>query len=261
MSDSPFFEYWKHFHAVSESHNLSSFARLIYYRLLEEFNKKHWELTEIQLTDRDVQRMTNIRSLKSIVDAKSELNRVNLMRITNRKNKPTIYELLSPTNRNKHEISTKQARNKHEISTAFIKYTQNKVQEDKEEEKEARAHARATDEDSTPKSQLNPRIALEYAEVFNLGQKPSGGLAFRLIDLQNKYGVQKMLDAIQKARFSKKPKVILEGEEKLPVIEGLSPNYLVSILEDKKTTKGASNYGERKSHHNADEHKSPYDDL
>lgn len=248
MSDSPFFEYWKHFHAVSESHNLSSFARLIYYRLLEEFNKKHWELTEIQLTDRDVQRMTNIRSLKSIVDAKSELNRVNLMRITNRKNKPTIYELLSPTNRNKHEISTKQARNKHEISTAFIKYTLNTG---KEEDKRREDGGTRTRETAATDSDKYCSAALKNAWIMHSGMNPNDGICMKLGALEQTYGTERVKAAIEEANARNQAGTI-------------NFNFVQSVLMrmiNGSLTKGVNSYGERKSHHNADEHKSPYDDL
>ena len=163
------------------------------------------------------------------------------MRITNRKNKPTIYELLSPCNRNKHEISTKQARSKHEISTAFINYTQEVEKKDVKTLRPNTNSAGAREGASQISDELN-RCWIE-----NVGENPRGGVYIKLLEAEQKYGTEKVVDAVNTAAiYNKEPR--------------LSFAYVLKIIENTQT-KGAVKSGERKSYQVADGPKSPYDDL
>ena len=211
-----FFDYWENLNDGFEEHNLSALTQLVGYKLLAEFNKA--KFSGITLTDRELQAITNIHSLKSIHDAKAQLKQYGLIDFKTKKNKPTIYTLCEPVS--KHEVNTKETQSKHEVNTAYNNNSNNNSTEDNKtlrqrdiEKKEKNAHTRTSNSDEDIKEDVRAGyfgLSLEAklqekweTSTRNSNRNLDGKLTdyefTRLAKLQEKYGVEKLEKAMDKA--------------------------------------------------------------
>ena len=88
-----FFDNWKVIQDYAEKQQLSTASQAAFYAILGEFAKADWA-EEIELTDRGLMRLTQIRSTKTIADVKSRLKLSGLIDFKNNKYFGTTYKLV-----------------------------------------------------------------------------------------------------------------------------------------------------------------------
>ena len=88
-----FFENWKAFLVAAEKQRLSTASQAAFYWIIAKFNAANWA-EEIDLSDRELMRLTQIRSTKTITDAKSRLKLSGLIDFRTSKHYGTTYKLV-----------------------------------------------------------------------------------------------------------------------------------------------------------------------
>lgn len=109
-----FFDGWFALNSRFDEGDLTAQTQLVGYKLFAIFNERKFP-DSLLLTDRELQSRTNIKSGRTIVEARRSLKNAGLIDFETVKNKPTRYRLtIEPS---KHEVSTEEAQSKHKVST------------------------------------------------------------------------------------------------------------------------------------------------
>lgn len=122
-----FFENWKEFCNLAERQKLSTACQASFYWIIKKFNDANWA-EEIELTDRELMRLTQIRSGKTITDVKSRLKLSGIIDFRTSKYYGTTYKLVqlaSTSWDNAQTTAQANAQNKAQASAGLVKATLN----------------------------------------------------------------------------------------------------------------------------------------
>lgn len=234
-----FFENWKAFLVAAERQKLSTASQAAFYWIIAKFNEANW-VEEIELSDRELMRLTQIRSTKTITDVKSRLKLSGLIDFRTSKYYGTTYKLVqlasSSWSRAQSETQSEtQTKTQGKAQTETqgsapksVSYTH--VREDLKTLRQedttttrttARAHARADGGESENAAQNikvaqiakvsdNVRHCWMQANFMNPTELDEEGLAA----LEKEFGSEKVFLAIRKAnRYKKQPTINLRNVE------------------------------------------------
>ena len=229
-----FFENWKVFKDCAEKQHLSTACQAAFYAIIGKFNDANWA-EEIELTDSELMRLTQIRSSKTIADVKSRLKLSGLIDFRTSKHYGTTYKLVqlasaawSEQQSKGHSKVQNKQQGKVQTEVPFINYTQNTEEKDvktlRREENYTNSNSNAGAREA--KSQISDELSRCWIE--NVGENPRGGVYVKLWESEQKYGTQKVVDAINKA-------AIHNTEPRL------SFAYVLKIIENTLTKEGDKN--------------------
>lgn len=122
-----FFENWKEFCNLAERQKLSTACQASFYWIIKKFNDANWA-EEIELTDRELMRLTQIRSGKTITDVKSRLKLSGIIDFRTSKYYGTTYKLvqLASTSWNNAQTTAQaNVQNKAQANAGLVKATLN----------------------------------------------------------------------------------------------------------------------------------------
>lgn len=213
-----FFDYWRALHSILEERTLPATTQLVGYKILAVFNEARFP-AEMTLADRQLQNLCQIKSLKSIHDAKALLKQAGFIDFENRKNKPTVYRLHQVNA----QVNTKETPSKREVNAesapinrAYVDILDVTDIEDKTTTTTATARAR---EDG-----WNSRAVQEMWFKCTGGQIP-GAMTYALYELEQFHGTDALCKAILTAAQENK-------------YDRLTLNFLRAVLRNQKGDEG-----------------------
>lgn len=193
-----FFDNWKEFCRLAERQKLSTACQAAFYWIIAKFNEADWA-EEIELTDRELQRLTQIRSSKTITDVKSRLKLSGLIDFRTSKYYGTTYRLvqLASTSWSNAQGSAQSGAHSKAQSSAlpFINYTHNTKEKD-ERRKDGGTRVRETAADDSEKFCSS---SLKNAWIMHSGMNPNDGICMKLGALEQTYGTERVKAAIEEA--------------------------------------------------------------
>ena len=210
-----FFDGWFALNSRFDEGDLTAQTQLVGYKLFAIFNERKFP-DSLLLTDRELQSRTNIKSGRTIVEARRSLKNAGLIDFETVKNKPTRYRLtIEPS---KHQVSTEEAQSKHEVSTkeasGLVPYTH--VREDVK-----------TEDVKTKIIPITDAGARDLDKVEDYWQELGGGrlTVEHLSKLEvclNQHGLDWVMEAMKEAADSNGSRF------------GASPKYLFAVIAGKK---------------------------
>lgn len=230
-----FFDNWKEFLIRAERQKLSTASQAAFYWIIAKFNAAHWA-EEIELSDRELMRLTQIRSTKTITDVKSRLKLSGLIDFRTSKYYGTTYKLVQlastswdDTQTNTQGIIQGKARTETQGSAGrLVSYTRDagedvktlRLQDTLTTTTTARAHAREGGEGTGETANPTPEIKVEQKPVAKVSHsvlnrwiqatytQPTELDEEGLAALEKEFGSEKVFFAIGKANQYKKQPVI-----------------------------------------------------
>lgn len=230
-------EYFQAFHSYAYENTLTANARALYYTILGEFNNAYWKRSELSKSVRELRVIGGFKSESIVQRAKAQLGNENILQISKNKN-GDVYRLVEPAEwkNSKIPIVTDEERNRNAIGTQseqmgntcgtlegvsnYACAKDNKDSKDKEDIKNFFTTAATATRTREGKRSVNS-AEVQQAWFDCEGEKLKGGVAFGLIDLENEYGTQVLIDAIFAAhQANSRPR--------------LSFNFVKAVLENRQ---------------------------
>lgn len=200
-----FFENEKEFRNRAVRQKLSTACQAAFYAIIGKFNDANWA-EEIELTDSELMRLTQIRSTKTIADVKSRLKLSGIIDFRTSKHYGTTYKLVqlastawSEQQGKVHSKVQPKQQGKVQTEAPLIKYTLNStVQEDVKTE-DGGTHARERTAPATDDSEKYCSSVIKNAWITNSGMNPNDGICMKLGMLEQNFGTEKVKVAIEEA--------------------------------------------------------------
>lgn len=236
-----FFDNWKEFLIRAERQKLSTASQAAFYWIIAKFNAAHWA-EEIELSDRELMRLTQIRSTKTITDVKSRLKLSGLIDFRTSKHYGTTYKLVqlamsSWSDTQGNTQSTTQGNTQTETQSKagrLVSYTHARAKDVKTERLQdtltttttARAHAREGGEGTGETANSAPEVKVEQKPIAKVSHSvrhrwiqatwhnPTELDEEGLAALEKEFGSEKVFFAIGKAnQYKKQPTINLRNVE------------------------------------------------
>lgn len=220
------FDYFNDFHVLSQKLRLSTDARSLYYAILSEFNRLQYP-SELKLPAQYLQFLSGIKTESMLRSSKNALINANVISC-----KKHVYKLQKTgENPSKNGKPTENQQKSNEKNADFlISTTISKNNIEKEREREITTTTTVTTRAREVLSTNSEEV--KQAWFLSEGETLKGGYAFDMIQLENTYGTEALVNAITAARRANtQPR--------------LTYNFLKAVLErqQKGSEKNATNSG------------------
>lgn len=216
-----FFDNWKEFLIRAERQHLSTASQAAFYWIIAKFNAAHWA-EEIELSDRELMRLTQIRSTKTITDVKSRLKLSGLIDFRTSKYYGTTYKLVqlastswNDTQNDAQGNTQENAHRKTRGSAPLIKSTHNISNQEDIRQEDTKTRVRDTGEG------VSKGLSEEIKSLFiGFYGSMDWNDEYTLARYEKQYGVEKVKSAIETAIALK------HGRDRLllPYIGGILTN-------------------------------------
>ena len=186
-------DYFRICHAYSKKLELSANTRSILYTLIGEFNEGFWP-EELSFSDRTLQELSGVKSLRTIHDAKNTLKSYGFINFRPGKNRKSIYRLLNPVN----TLQTPTAQpSKHFVNTLQTLEPRPNIR--------AREDCKDVEDVKTEEKNRGGAGARICEDVFKVWAEEmprplTASEKYELADIEEKYPVEKITDAIRRTR-------------------------------------------------------------
>ena len=189
------FDYFNDFHVLSQKLRLSTDARSLYYAILSEFNRLQYP-SELKLPAQYLQFLSGIKTESMLRSSKNALINANVISC-----KKHVYKLQKTgENPSKNGKPTENQQKGNEKNADFLISTtisKNNIEKEKEREEEITTTTATT---RTREALSTNSEEVKQAWFLSEGETLKGGYAVDMIQLENAYGTEALVDAITAAR-------------------------------------------------------------
>lgn len=222
------YELIKEFRSQTEGQDLPPSARLLYYELIFEFEESCWK-TELAYSERELSILTGF-SKTAINNAITKLKEFGYIKAIQSHGRRTKFKITSDHFKNLERTVFDQSQSK-KLPNPLLSIPKIQLEEKKVRILGKEKNNNITNNKSAGAREGASQISdeLNRCWIENVGENPRGGVYIKLLEAEQKYGTEKVVDAVNTAAiYNKEPR--------------LSFAYVLKIIENTQT-KGAVQSG------------------